>query len=150
MALAGRINTAVTLNASQQSYDVKLLWKTTDRTALLSAKLKGLKRRFGCSQNRGLKRSHGWKSTNWCHSSLMTCFLFFSLSKPRAVEVTCYQPAKVMAVAPVSTPSIYNTVPGTAVCAFAFVCVCVLRHAERFSPPTHPYLSAAASAVILS
>lgn len=50
--------------------------------------------------------------------------LFF-LSKPRAVEVTCYQPAKVMAVAPVSTSSIYTTVPGTAVCAFAFVCVCV-------------------------
>lgn len=74
--------------------------------------------------------------------------LFF-LSKPRAVEVTCYQPAKVMAVAPVSTSSIYTTVPGTAVCAFAFVyvcvCLCVLRHAERFIPPTHPYLSAAVS-----
>lgn len=39
------------------------------------------------------------------------------------MEVTCYQLAKVMAAAPVSTSSIYTTVPGTAVCAFAFVCV---------------------------
>lgn len=80
---------------------------------------------------------------------------FFSLSKPRAVEVTCCQAAKVTTGAPVSTSSIYTTLPGTAVCAFlpscVFVCVCVWRHAERFIPPTHPYLSAAASgAVILS
>lgn len=67
-----------------------------------------------------------WRKTltgailSWWHASS-----FFFLSKPRAVEVTCYQPAKVMAVAPVSTSSIYTTVPGTAVCAFAFVCVWV-------------------------
>lgn len=54
---------------------------------------------------------------------------FFSLSKPRAVEVTCCQAAKVTTGAPVSTSSIYTTLPGTAVCAFlpscVFVCVCV-------------------------
>ncbi|MEQ2288304.1 hypothetical protein AMECASPLE_021304, partial [Ameca splendens] len=42
--------------------------------------------------------------------------------KPTALEVTYYQLAKVMAAAPVRTSSICTTVPGTAVCAFAFVC----------------------------
>lgn len=48
-----------------------------------------------------------------------------SLSKPRAVEVTCYELVKVMALTPVSTSSMYETVLGTVVFVFALVCVCV-------------------------
>lgn len=124
-------------NAATRSFFGK---EQTERL-LLSLKTIRLKR-FGCSQNRGLGQSPLVKKNPltdaillWWHASS------FFLSKPRAVEVTCYQPVKVMAVAPVSTSSIYTTVPGTAVCAFAFcvcVSVCVLKHAERFIHPRTP------------
>lgn len=92
----------------------------------LSPKIIRINKRFGCGQNRGLK----WSPQRRQAAAILLqwhALCFFFLSKPRAVEVTCCQPVKVMAVAPVSTSSIYTTVPGTAVCAFAFVCmhVCV-------------------------
>lgn len=128
--------------------------KSPTERLFLSLKSIRLARRFGCGQNKGLQTTpNWWETTHWCHSLVMTHFLFLfflSLSKPRAVEVTCCQAAKVTTGAPVSTSSIYTTVPGTAVCAFlplcVFVCVCVcvfegtLRDLFRPRTPTSQQL----------